>query len=164
MNISLSQVLKYLLSQEAKEDLEEVEEVVWLESTDGLMYHNQATMEITDSQLSMLSMEVESSPTQIKVLVNGGKLHLVEGNTKLVLSESEIEEIAAVKDLPKLEFLLEANFVDHYQVKQEMDNGIKLLATTANLLLEVKLNWLLFKIHTFQLLVLKFSEFICKKV
>lgn len=97
-------------------------------------------MVITDSQLLMQSMEAVGSPIQTKELECGGQLHSVEDNIKLMLSESEIEEIAVVKDLPKPEFLLVVNYVDHYQIRLDKDNGIRLLATTANLLLVVKSN------------------------
>jgi len=55
-------------------------------------------MATTDSQLPMLSTEVEDSLTPTEELVCGGWLNSVE-LTKLSESESETEETAADRDL-----------------------------------------------------------------
>jgi hypothetical protein len=85
-------------------------------------------------------MEAVNSLIQTKELECGGQLHSVEDNIKLMLSESEIEEIAVAKDLPKQEFLLVVSYADHYQIRQDKDNGTRSLAIMANLLLVVKSN------------------------
>jgi hypothetical protein len=86
-------------------------------------------------------MEVVNLPIQTKELECSGQLHSVEDSIKLMLLESGVEEIAVAKDLPKPEFLLVVNYVDHCQIRLDKVNGTRSLATTANLLLVVKSNW-----------------------
>jgi hypothetical protein len=56
------------------------------------------------------------------VLINGGKQTLVE-NTVLSWSKSEIELIAAVKDLLKQKLWLDQNNVEAFQIKLLMGYG-----------------------------------------
>jgi hypothetical protein len=85
---------------------------------------NQPTMETMATQLAMLFQVDLNSPTQIKELVNGGKL-VSTNHIWLIESRFSTEEIAAVIDLQEPRSMLIVNSVDQLQVVQEMDNGMR---------------------------------------